>query len=245
MKPIYVFYHVYQVNNWHQTFINQINNLVVSGLYKFATTIYIYINGSDPLPVNLDKFFVVYNDKLLDHGECPTLIELHKFSTFNDSNILYIHTKGVSYSSDSSRKLNTEFWRLYMEYFVVNNWQKCVGLLDMYDCVGTEWSNTKIEVKENSLVFFEDECGYFKGNFWWANAKYLRKLDVKKLIIKQSVSANQHNLDWLKRTLSEFFIGTGNPRYFNFYNIGHCLYESNDYFPLSYIEAETLRSFND
>jgi hypothetical protein len=76
-------------------------------------------------------------------------------------------------------------------------WEKCVELLEQYDCVGTDW--TTRHPNDNSVV-----DPHYSGNFWWANSSYISRLDPNYL------NERRHN--------SEYWIGTGNPKYFNFFS---------------------------
>ena len=116
-----------------------------------------------------------------------------------DWKVLYIHSKGVSkYGAILEHPVN--LWRNYLEYFVIEKWRKCVKYLDDYDCVGTEWQNQSFLA--NEIL----EIPHYSGNFWWANASYINKLNPNSLW-------NQR----YGRFFDELWIGTGNPNKFNFY----------------------------
>jgi hypothetical protein len=129
-------------------------------------------------------------------SEADTLSDLHKFAKENpEYKILYIHTKTSSARPEQACWDNVNHWLDYIEFFNVYQWESCVDLLDSHDCVGTEW-------------FTETEFPHYSGNFWWANADYITKLDPEFLHIRCEIH----------RQRSEFWIGTQNPVYYNFYS---------------------------
>jgi hypothetical protein len=200
---IAIFYNVLQINAWEKLFEEQIVKMQQSGVYDAADYIHFGVNGSIPLPFDLIKVNVTKRNIRTD-TEADTLMDLYRFSVKNPNHkILYVHAKGVTHSgSNKQYEQNVSLWRNYLEYFNIELWQECISLLNEYDCVGTEWETTaKIA---NVLV----ESPHYAGNFWWANANYISKLDPNFLYV---------NNNW-PRWQSEFWIGTGNPKYYNFYN---------------------------
>lgn len=194
-----VFYHVYQVANWRQLFDEQIGLLVSSGLAQSAELVHVGINGNDLPEIQYPNFRCVLNP--LPHGEeTPTLLDLKQFCAENeDAQVLYMHTKGITQPMQS-----THDWRKMMEYFCVERWVDCIEKLQIHDAVG---------------CLYMDECYYgffphFSGNFWWANASYINRLD-------------HSYLDGGLRQNREFWIGTGNGSLFSFHTTGlnHYAYE--------------------
>jgi hypothetical protein len=82
----------------------------------------------------------------------------------SDAHILYMHTKGISYSPIPS---SVHDWRRYMMYFLVEKHQACYHLLESgeIDVIGT-----------NIWKFLRDGSNIIVGNFWWASVAYLQKL---------------------------------------------------------------------
>jgi hypothetical protein len=74
--------------------------------------------------------------------------------------ICYFHLKGLSRLGDQRVK----DWREYMQYWCIERWEDNVKKLDEgIDTVGTN--------------FIETPWPHYSGNFWWARASYIRKLD--------------------------------------------------------------------
>jgi hypothetical protein len=77
----------------------------------------------------------------------------------------YVHTKGVQYFNESStdRMLKAvNSWRHLMEWGVIDRWPEALEALGRYDAVGVNYR--------------EDPFPHFGGNFWWADADYVRGL---------------------------------------------------------------------
>jgi len=159
---IAIFYHVAQIGLGAFIYQQQVHRLYTSGLIKEASHIHFGVNGDQELFNIPEKAKVVYNTNWKEETE--TLIALKNFAYKNSEyKILYFHTKGISKSN-----LQTSAWRLYMEYFTIDKWKECVEYLNEYDCCGTDY-------------YPSETSSFFAGNFWWANASYINKLNEKYL----------------------------------------------------------------
>jgi hypothetical protein len=224
---IVVFYHVYQAEGWQHLFQQQIYSLISSGLYEKLNSLYICVNGSQPLPFELNKFQIYYNNDTT--SEKDTLVKLWQYCRFvTNAKILYFHTKSVSYYWHAPTKTNVDAWRIYMEHYLIYNWKNCVSLLDSYDCVGTEYNDPEncVWVGENEQCFNLSKIRCFSGNFWWVNAEYFKQLDINFLdklnvsnlnLISSDISCN--NCIKLKRFNSERLLFENSPKFFNIKNI--------------------------
>lgn len=232
---IAVFYHVWQYGNWKRLFHEQINSLMISGLYHAADFIHIGINGDEKLPLSLPKFRINYNEnKIL---EADTLKSLYKFSLKNnDYRVLYFHTKTVSHE-DKDFFLNVTKWRYYLEYFTIHKWKECVLALKDNDACGVDYIQESCLPNQDTKIFEEEINPHYAGNFWWANTSYISKLDPNYL----------YNTDkgW-ERYRAEFWIGTGNPKQHSFYETNlNCRYTGWDnILPYEYINEEKFNMNN-
>lgn len=219
---------------WKEEFYNQQMNLLKeSGLYEQIEFIDIYVKSyvntkdMEHIPVsdlpdktnNLTYLGDYEEDKphnrKLYRAYNQIMQKIWLFSQANpEYKILFFHSIGVSrnYSEDLNRRKNK--WRKYMETLVVENWKQSVELLDHYDCVGTEYIPIATFVEETVQI----NAPHFQGFFWWANAKYLRQLDP--LYFYQSV-------EW-QPWLCELWIGSGNPKVYNYYNTWRNQYYHDD-----------------
>jgi len=202
-NKIAIFYHVYQYEGWERLFYDQINSLIISGLYEACDFIHIGVNGDQELPINLPKFVLHYNNDW--STEKDTLKSLHEFCFNNlDYKIMYFHTKGVA-----TTYLYITKWRYYLEYFIIHRWKDCIQALNEYDIAGTEYMPYSVLVNRDTGEYDPEENPHYSGNFWWANSSYISQLDPNYLYLEDK--------GWI-RFRSEFWIGTKQPKAFEFYN---------------------------
>jgi len=100
--------------------------------------------------LNLDPQVTLY--------EIPTVNLLLHYAERHDSNILYLHTKGVTRRNDQI----VNYWRRLMCHFVVDKWRECLRFLEVYDAVGINLCRQRGRI--------------FGGNFWWSKSGYLKYL---------------------------------------------------------------------
>jgi hypothetical protein len=189
-NKIVIFYHMYQINNWQDIFKEHLELLNNSGLIDNIEFVHLGINGEYVYNGDNKKISCVINkDQHLEEGS--TLKSLYSFANENPGyKILYIHSKGVTNNSKP-----VEDWRNYMNYFMIEKWKECVKYLEHYDSVGCNLS------KEHSYGNYP----HYSGNFWWANADYINKL-------------NYSYLDDSFRFMREFWIGSGNGKMYEIHN---------------------------
>ena len=107
-----------------------------------------------------DKIHVVEYSKDVALGERPTLELLRTFaSVHEDGKLLYLRTKGASHGA--IRRPVTD-WTRYMLHFVVERHAACLAALAEYDAIGCN--------------LLDEPRRHFSGNFWWANARYVKRL---------------------------------------------------------------------
>lgn len=220
MDNIAIFYHIYQFGDWKKIFEDQILKLQTSGLYDAADYIFIGVNGvKEAMPFHLDKANKIIYHKPEQHStEYCTLKALYDYCNLKKSKVLFLHTKGVSWTSPEEQNNiinlsagqfsikqineNNQYWRQYMEYFNITKWKNCINLLDNHDIVGTEW-------KEFSIIQnIHYNSPHYAGGIWWANSEYIKSLDANYIT----------NNMIIERYAMELWIGTNKPKHYNFYN---------------------------
>jgi hypothetical protein len=81
--------------------------------------------------------------------------------------VYYAHTKGALHNGPMNRD-----WRTAMDEKLLGGWRECVKSLHTHDSVGCHWL-TNAQFPQN----IDPQAPMWGGNFWWANAGYLAKLD--------------------------------------------------------------------
>lgn len=165
-RKIYVFFHMCNIGSYKQIIREQMESLITSGLYDIADGLFYSCSCTEcvkdlqtllqPYP-KMQRLPIDVNTR---HHENDTINYIIEFSKHNpDSNILYIHSKGVSNKSTSQT-----YWRNIMMYYMVSNWKSCVDLLQRgFLTVGIMYNPCRI-------------IKHYSGNFWWASASYLSQL---------------------------------------------------------------------
>lgn len=160
-----IFIHIALLDGWDEIIKRYILLIDNSGLLLRIEKIYICFVG-DYTKVHLDfdknifqKIIIIYVDSNLESFEVPTQKVLYDFACNNkDSNILYIHTKGVG----KVKNVCVEDWVHYMLYFLIENHEKTLEKLEYSDTVG-------VDLREWPTL-------HYSGNFWWAKSSYILTL---------------------------------------------------------------------
>jgi len=222
IKDIVIFIHSCNIENSGTEILDeQIRDLVDSGLVNLVKHIFINNLGKE---INPDKYTHI-SDKIkiinysYDTGlfENVTLKLLYFYSkVFQSSKILYLHTKGTSYSKDNTRYPVITAWRRFMMYCLTHNYKECVKLLDYVEVVGCNY----IDVTAEQVYYFPS---HFSGNFWWANSEYISRLEISHLIDKYD---------------SEFWLFRNNPTFANILSLWGTDYD-NEY--RGYVEEKCVK----
>jgi len=148
------------------------NIIITSGLIDKVE--FVYINNIG-LEINIDipKFRVNNYSPNINLFEIPTINLINLFSKFNkNTNVLYLHTKGVSYNPLPNQIRD---WTDLMLYFLLEKNDVCLELLNEYDTIGVN--------------YLEKPHKHYSGNFWWAKSKYLSTLN-------EIHSGIKHDAEW-------------------------------------------------
>lgn len=189
MKKIGVYFHVCMINNWldifHETIelLQKSNLLVQSNIFKI-----IIVNANNELPYELSEYKKhIYYGGSIQNYEYPTLKTIwDDCKNDNVDQVLYIHTKGVSRHNSKVKD-----WRNFMQHYCISKWNDCVKELDNHDAVGVNLQYGR---------YREMESKWFAGNFWWANASYIKKLPMPSIFLKDRLMAEY----WLGMNLGNF-----------------------------------------
>eukprot|EP01034_Spumella_vulgaris_P022996 gene22996-29182_t len=134
-----------------------------------------------PVPLDFrqshsDVTFIHVSDSI-SYFEVPTMRVMHTVSRYlvsevlSNTQILYLHTKGVSYVQQY-QQIND--WRNLMLYYLVEQHESCFHLLSsgQFDTIGANY-------------FFN----IYPGNFWWATAHYLATLPQMSVVRSKKYDA--------------------------------------------------------
>jgi hypothetical protein len=153
-------------NDYHykNIFLDQINYIKKCGLYNKLDYIFVTMLGEYTEIMSDNKIKLIYYSPDIYEWEFPNYKNIKYLSDnipFN-INILEIHTKGCL------KKPHSYEWRKYLEYFLIENYELCLGVLNKYKCIGV-----------NQYFYFDEINKYrnlFSGNFWWSRSDYLKTL---------------------------------------------------------------------
>lgn len=160
------------MNNWMEVVNDQFFSLQQSGLLSICEKVYITFLGNNIKDIEWilgDKIEIRNFSKNLKNYEKLCLNDLKDWAQTNNSYVFYFHTKGVS---KPQYKENIWGWRKMMEYFLINNYKKCISHLESNDVVGISLCNVGTDAK----ISDENHKFHFSGNFWWSKTDYLRLL---------------------------------------------------------------------
>lgn len=165
-----IFFHVYLKNDFSHILLNKFKKFKASGLYEKANKIYLTLFGdieqhqeflSDLKDLYIKIEYVNITNKEFQN-EADTLNFMIKKAEGYEKNtpMLYVHTKGASYTHPNIKK-NINAWVRYLDLYTINKWEECVDALENNDAAGG---------------FYVEDPKHFQGNFWWANSSYLKNL---------------------------------------------------------------------
>lgn len=168
MKKPVIFYHLWRGVNWKKINERVFTKLVQSGLIDYCDTINICINDNgdfndiDLHGIPEDK--VVFRSVDNTQTEWPTINELFReYVDQEDVPLLYLHSKGASYTESDHRYEGVISWVDGLLYYLVEDWRTCLSKMRMgCDTVG---ANKR-----------KDPVIHFSGNFWWIKSDVLKEL---------------------------------------------------------------------
>ncbi|CAH6418384.1 Hypothetical protein HVR_LOCUS125 [uncultured virus] len=179
---------------------------------------YLFINNVGvKIPENqfdfTDKIIITNFSDKTDLFETSTLKRMYFWALMNPNDkILYLHTKGVSYTKEDSRIRGIRDWVDFMLYCNVHHHQKCIEMLDYVDVVGCDY---------RSKIFHNGDPNHYSGNYWWATAKYIKSLSIYELNEKYD---------------AEWWLFRNNPTFVNIHKCPYGHYE-NPYPKIFYVDA--------
>lgn len=243
-NKIAVFYTIGQVNNWEEEFyLPQLNRIQNSDFYPEIEFIDInVVENHYPLPFISDKTRNIVYGKSYKNNTLNWHKHIYNFCLKNPGyKILQFHSLGVSYDQDDEYKKNKLNFRNYLETINIDKGNYCIELLNHYDLVGTDLRQKAVfyngidalsEGAEEKAIKFH--APHFQGGFWWSTSEYISSLDLSFL--------NQNVV--YQRYLPELWIGSNNPKIYNFYSSNQNHYIEYITPPYNFILEKTIEHLN-
>lgn len=158
----YIYMHICAVNNWRDIVKRLFDRIRSSGLYdKIDQLRYTLLGDHSCLSDEIfqdPKFHNIVYSPQLDLYESVTLNKLWYAAKEEEFNVLYLHSKGVSYNGQDQRILN---WVEFLTYFNIDHHADCLEQLKENDVVG-------VNIYNHIML-------HYSGNFWWSKSSYLNK----------------------------------------------------------------------
>lgn len=155
-------------------------------------------------PFDNDNDMLYHRDSNSSFTENITLKQVYDDCKEHDMNVLYFHSKG---STSYTLNVNVDnivkhkeyyYWRSFMNWAVLENWNDCVNALQTHDIAGGDYQS--------------DPSPHFCGTFWWSKSSHIKQLpdplDKKWWYDLKDKTTNE----WIKyeapaRMYDEFWIG--------------------------------------
>lgn len=169
------FIHSCTINNNTKILHEILDKINKSGCINSLDYLYI-INIGNEISLNSTdcKIKLINYSNNIKLFEIPTINLIKTFSIFHkNTNILYLHTKGVSYNHTYVQQIDD--WKNYMLFCLVEKYNNCLDLLNIYDCVGCNYMKKPFK--------------HYSGNFWWTNSDYISKLS-------KITNSDRHSAEW-------------------------------------------------
>jgi hypothetical protein len=167
-----IFFHVYLKSGYSHILLDKFKKFQSSGLYAKTNKIYLTLFG-DNIETHSEfltelqqvypkiEYAVISNQEFKNEADTLNLM-LKKANEYEKNTpMLYLHTKGLSYTNPDIKK-NIDAWVRYLDLYVINKWEECVKALEENDLSGG--------------FYLGGSFKHFQGNFWWANSDYLKTL---------------------------------------------------------------------
>jgi len=168
---VFIFYHIFCNEQTLNVVRDQIMKIIFSGLFEKIDKLYCFVTGKkeqiEPVKAFLESLPAAKLE--IKEGVDDSTFERFTLNSIKDKvhandKFLYLHSKGVTRSpANRAESENVYYWRNFMEYYLIKNFQKCLDKLANHDVVGVAYKEIMIGP-------------HFSGNFWWSTGAYFHKL---------------------------------------------------------------------
>lgn len=178
MTKLKVVYQCCDLPGYYELVAEQMHRLLKSKLINEAD-IFLSVNGDLVNFLELALLVEPYQNIKICHTsqtnslmEYPglTLIKELADATIDEEYFMYFHLKGVTHRNHRG----IHDWRKYMEYWTIDRYLDSIRKLDEgFDICGTNYIYKPFMGVDQVIKSWP----HYSGNFWWARASYLKKLD--------------------------------------------------------------------
>jgi hypothetical protein len=173
MKRPVIYYHLWREGDWLNVNAQIFTKLVESGLAEYADSINICINDTKPIENiilhGIPEEKVTFKRIRDTRTEWPTLEILYDEQVNEtDVPVLYLHSKGASYSPGDPRREAVHTWVDGLLYYLVEDWRTCFSML----------RTGALSVGANKK---DSPNPHFSGNFWWIMSDAIKGLPNPKM----------------------------------------------------------------
>lgn len=184
-----IYLHTYCRKDYKHIVLDKIKKLKLSGLWDEMNRLYIPVSGMK----DIDKEFfedlkgLSHKIKIFEHpnpifnNEPDTLnfIKNRALKFENNTPILYMHTKGVTYDHPILNR-NVKAWVRYLDLWCIGYWKENIKALETHDTSGG--------------FLYTGPMKHYSGNFWWANSDYIKTLST---LDKENIKPLERGEFWI------------------------------------------------
>lgn len=167
---MYVYLHIACIGDYRDRIRKYLDLFYSSAMYPKIDEIRCGVLGSEDAVSEIrdmdPKIRILHHHPDLEMYEGFTLTYLWIDAFREDFDVLYLHTKGVSYQPKNP---NVEDWIAYMLYFLVERHETCLNLLKDNDAVG-------VNLRMSSTCGTMPHPLHYSGNFWWSSSRHIKRL---------------------------------------------------------------------
>ena len=231
MTKLKIFYHLTNLNGWHDIAVEQLDLLKQTGLMD-AAEVNIHTqydeHAFDVLKERYNDCSTInwiYNPEIIpkDHEQATAiLMKQAADATDEEFYTMYLHQKGISHIGNPDRETRTKHWRWLLHYWNIEHWQDCVAQLDAgYEAVGCNYTSIP--------------WTHFSGNIWWARASLIRR--CKPLQLPSKIGYQTQGLsDYYLYDVESWHASAGNAKFCSLFQSSNVpgFHYDNEYPPENY-----------
>lgn len=213
-----------------------------SKIYEDVDAIHLGYVGDKGLRFDVPKAVITYHTPDIYTWEFPTLHQLRSYCQENkDSNVLYIHTQGVSQGYHHHEFKKIEHRRDYLLYWNIIRYKEILEYLKTYDTCGAMLvplnADLRLDDQKNPHIerLHDNPVWHYSQNFWWSRASHINTLP----------DPETYPLILDKRHQAEFWLcsSTENGTHGCIHNLYNSWCYAEDFSPQRYMDKEMLNKF--